>query len=111
MSIYPRDDRAPEHRDPPVPLDPQVRRQVAVNQTRTAMQWSDTAADMLVGDIVRDRENRREVGREIIALAVVAFFLLAFGLVWTVGAIRHDRLVAHETAAAQSTPAQPYAVR
>jgi hypothetical protein len=93
------------------PPDPEIQQQVLQNQARTAAQWNDTARDMVISNIVNERERVRETRWELITLAVLGVILLVLGSIYTYNNYVRDRFVEDQRAAAESTPYRPETTR
>ena len=93
------------------PPDLDIQEQVVSNQVRAAAQWNDTERDMVMSDIINERDAERESRRQALVLALVTLLLFVMGLAWTYNSVQHDRLVASEKAAAVQTPYTPETIR
>ncbi len=93
------------------PPDPDIQEQVVTNQVRSASQWNDTDHDMVLSNIINEREDRRQTRWEILALVALTIILFICGSIWTYNSIQHDRLFASEKAAGQQTPYTPETIR
>jgi hypothetical protein len=94
-----------------LPPDLDIQEQVVSNQVRAAGQWDDTAQDMVLSDIINEREEVREIRWETLAIAVVTLVLLIAGIIWTYNSVQQDRLLASEKAAGTRTPYTPETIR
>jgi len=93
------------------PPDLDVQEQVVANQVKAATQWNDTAQDMVLSNIINEREADRETRWQIYAGIAVILLVFLIGLVWNYNNKQHDRLVAYEKAAAVQTPYTPETIR
>jgi hypothetical protein len=93
------------------PPDPDIQEQVVSNQVRAANQWEDTERDMVISDIINERDARDDSRRQALVLALVTLFLLIAGIAWTYNSIQHDRMVNTQRAAAVQTPYTPETIR
>ena len=95
---------------PEAPQETPIRDQVIRNQTRAAVAWSDTAEDMVLNDLIREREQIRDSRWQIAVLAALAVIILIVGSVWTYRNVMHDRATDFNRAAAESNPFQPESI-
>jgi hypothetical protein len=93
------------------PPDLDIQEQVVSNQVRAAAQWDDTERDMVLSDIINERDAKEDSRRQALILALVTLFLFIVGLAWTYNSIQHDRLVNSQRAAATQTPYTPETIR
>ena len=61
------------------PPPPDVQEQVVSNQVRNAEQWRDTAGDLVLNNIINERESERETRWEVLAVALLAILILILG--------------------------------
>ena len=92
---------------PEAPNETPLRDQVIRNQTRAAAAWSDTAEDMVLNDLIREREQIRDSRWQIAVLTALAVIVLIVGSIWTYRNVMHDRATAFNKAAAEAQPYQP----
>ena len=89
------------------PPAPEIRDNVVRNQTRTAMQWHDTAEDMVLGDIIREREEVRQSHWQMVVLTLVVIAVLVLGSIWTYNNVIRDRMTESNRTAGNEMPFQP----
>ncbi len=95
---------------PDLPPDPALKEQVVRNQARTAMQWSDTAADMAVNNIINERDRIEETRWHVLVMGLLAILLAIYGSWWTYHSIVADRAMADQRTVAAQKPYAPEAI-
>ncbi len=88
-------------------VDPAVRESISANRLRNTLQWTSTAEDIAVGELVREHEERRQIHQEIVLAILVVLAVALLGLIWTRRNATVDRLAEHERTAARQTPYAP----
>ena len=93
-----------------LPPDPSLKEQVVRNQARTAIQWSDTTADLAVNNIINERDQIQETRWHILVMGLLAILLAIYGSWWTYNSLINDRALAAQRSAASERPYQPQSV-
>lgn len=93
------------------PPDPDIQEQVVSNQVKSAAQWNDTAQDIVMNNIINEREDRRETRWHIVAMCMVALIVLLWGSWYTYANYTHDRVLAAQEQASQEKPYTPETIR
>lgn len=95
---------------PQAPEETLVRDQTIRNQARAAAQWSDTAEDMVINDLIREREQIRDSRWQIAVLATLAVAILIVGSIWTYRNVMRDRATEFNRNAGAAQPYQPESI-
>ena len=94
-----------------MPPDPDIQEQVVTNQVRAANLWDATADDIVIINVINEREDQRQARWEILALGALTLLLFLYGTIWTYNSIQHDKLFAAEKEAGVQTPYTPENIR
>jgi hypothetical protein len=93
------------------PPDRDVQARVVSNQVRAARDWSDTAQDLVINNIVNENQGIRESRREILVLAGLVLVLLILGSIYTYRNYVQDNFAERESIEASNTPYRPETIR
>jgi hypothetical protein len=93
------------------PPEPEMQSRVVSNQVRSARDWNDAAQDIVINNIVNEKQDIRDSRRQILVLAALALVLLVLGSIYTYRNYIQDRFIEREQIEASNTPYRPETIR